>query len=124
MLTTKGARDTIHIARGLSRWTGLSEAETKHMATTIKPAPLVPKTLIREIRERVDYSGSEVVALNEDDVRRSVTELVEQGAESIAICFLWSFADSGHELRTKEIVQELYPDLYSCTSCEVVPLEG
>ena len=124
MLTTKGARDTIHIARGLSRWTGLSEAETKHMATTIKPAPLVPKTLIREIRERVDYAGSEVVPLNEDDVRKSVTELVEQGAESIAICFLWSFVDNGHELRTKEIVQELYPDLYSCTSCEVVPLEG
>ena len=124
MLTTKGARDTIHIARGLSRWTGLSEAETKHMATTIKPAPLVPKKLIREIRERVDYSGSEVVALNEDDVHRSVTELVEQGADSIAICFLWSFADSGHELKAKEIVQELYPDLYSCTSCEVVPLEG
>ena len=64
MLTTKGARDTIHIARGLSRWTSLSEAETKHMATTIKPAPLVPKKLIREIRERVDYSGSEVVPLN------------------------------------------------------------
>ena len=124
MLTTKGARDTIHIARGLSRWTGLSEAETKHMATTIKPAPLVPKKLIREVRERVDYSGSEVVPLNEDDVSAAVEELVEQGVESIAVCFLWSFTNSGHELKAKEIVQELYPDLYSCTSCEVVPLEG
>ena len=124
MLTTKGARDTIHIARGLSRWTGLSEAETKHMATTVKPAPLVPKKLIREVRERVDYSGSEVVPLNEDDVRAAVAELVEQGVESIAVCFLWSFTNSGHESKAKEIVQELYPDLYSCTSCEVVPLEG
>ena len=124
MLTTKGARDTIHIARGLSRWTGLSEAETKHMATTIKPEPLVPKKLTREIRERVDYSGSEVVPLNEDDVRKAVADLVEQGVESIAVCFLWSFTNSGHELRAKEIVQELYPGLYSCTSCEVVPLEG
>ncbi|MDE0285331.1 MAG: hydantoinase/oxoprolinase family protein [Gammaproteobacteria bacterium] len=124
MLTTKGARDTIHIARGLSRWTGLSEAETKHMATTIKPAPLVPKKLIREIRERVDYSGSEVVQINEDDVRAAVAELVEQGVESIAVCFLWSFTNRAHELRAKEIVQELYPNLYSCTSCEVVPLEG
>ena len=124
MLTTKGARDTIHIARGLSRWTGLSEAETKHMATTIKPEPLVPKKLTREIRERVDYSGSEVVPLNEDDVRKAVADLVEQGVESIAVCFLWSFTNSGHELRAKEIIQELYPDLYSCTSCEVVPLEG
>ncbi len=124
MLTTKGARDTIHIARGLSRWTGLSEAETKHMATTIKPAPLVPKKLTGEVRERVDYSGSEVVPLNEDDVRKAVADLVEQGVESIAVCFLWSFTNSGHELRAKEIIQELYPDLYSCTSCEVVPLEG
>ena len=124
MITTQGARDTIHIARGLSRWTGLSEAETKHMATTIKPESLVPKSLIREVRERVDYTGSEVVRLNEDDVRKAVADLVEQGVESIAVCFLWSFTNSGHELRAKEIIQELYPDLYSCTSCEVVPLEG
>ena len=124
MLTTRGARDTIHISRGLSRWTGLSEAEAKHMATTKKPEPLVPKKLIKEVRERIDYSGSEVAPLNEDDVRKAVAELVEQGAESIAVCFLWSFAENGHELRTKEIIRELYPELYSCTSCEVAPLEG
>ncbi|MFO1466688.1 MAG: hydantoinase/oxoprolinase family protein [Steroidobacteraceae bacterium] len=124
MLTTKGARDTIHIARGLSRWTGLSEAETKHMATTVKPAPLVPKNRIREIRERVDFSGREVVALSEVDVRQGIRELAAEGVDAIAICFLWSFKNDKHETAARDLVREMYPDMYVGTSHEVIPLEG
>jgi len=124
MLTTSGCRDVIHIARGLSRWTGLSEAETKHMAATIKPEPLIPKQLIKEVQERTDSKGTTVVALNEDDLRRGIEELVKAGVDSIAVCFLWSFRNSDHEAKAKKIISELYPDLYYCTSHEVVPLEG
>ena len=124
MLTTKGCRDTIHIARGLSRWTGLSEAETKHMATTIKPPPLVPKQRIVEVQERIDSKGTTVVKLNEDDVRAGIETLKKNGAESIAVCFLWSFRNGEHEAAARDIAAQLYPELYHCTSHEVVPLEG
>ncbi len=124
MLTTMGCRDTIHIARGLSRWTGLSEAETKHMASTVKPEPLLPKARIREVQERIDSNGRTVVALNKDDVRAGLEALKASGAESIAVCFLWSFRNGEHEATARDIVAELYPDSYQCTSHEVVPLEG
>jgi len=124
MLTTMGCRDTIHIARGLSRWTGLSEAETKHMATTVKPEPLIPKQRIREVQERVDANGTTVVALSEQDVRAGVEALQASGVEAIAVCFLWSFRNGAHEAAAQDIVKELCPDMYHCTSHEVVPLEG
>ena len=39
-------------------------------------------------------------------------ELVEAGADAIAICFLWSVARPDHELRAQEIVREAAPDRY------------
>jgi len=124
MLTTRGCRDVIHIARGLSRWTGLPESESKHMAATVEPEPLVPKELIAEVSERVDASGAVVCALDSGDVAAGVRALAERGAESVAVCFLWSFRDGSHEDEARRIVSELYPDLYATTSHDVIPLEG
>jgi len=124
MITTRGCRDVIHIARGLSRWTGLPEMEAKHMAATVEPEPLVPKDLIGEVSERVDSVGNVVCALDTGDVEAVAKDLAEKKVESIAICFLWSFRDSSHEEEAKEIVSRLYPDIYCTTSHDVIPLEG
>ena len=124
MLTTKGCRDVIQIARGLSRWSGLPESETKHMAATLKPEPLVSKALIREVSERVDSKGEVVCNLNSDEVKQACKDLVKQGVESIAICFLWSFRNPAHEEEAQAILSKLYPDIYSSTSSQVIPLEG
>ena len=40
---------------------GLPEEEAAHEAALRKPDPFVPRRLIREITERVDYSGSVLV---------------------------------------------------------------
>jgi N-methylhydantoinase A len=124
MLTTRGCRDVIHIARGLSRWTGLPESESKHMAATVEPEPLVPKELIAEVSERVDSTGATVCGLDRGDVEAGVRELAEKNVDAVAICFLWSFRDGSHEQAARDIVSRLYPDLYCTTSHEVVPLEG
>ena len=124
MITTTGARDATYIARGMSKWGGLPEAEIKHVAVTRRPEPIVPKTLIQEIQERIDWKGAIVCELSPEEVKRAVEDLVKQGVESIAVCFLWSFRNNLHEKEAERIISELYPDIYCSASCEIAPLLG
>lgn len=124
MIVTMGARDAIYIARGMSKWGGLPEAEIKHVAVTRRPEPIVPKNLIREIQERIDWKGSVVCKLSPEEVRGAVKSLAEQGVESIAVCFLWSFQNNAHEKEARRIVSELYPNIYCSASHEIAPLQG
>ncbi|MBW1802281.1 MAG: hydantoinase/oxoprolinase family protein, partial [Deltaproteobacteria bacterium] len=124
IITTVGHGDAIHIARGMSKWGGLPEAEIKHMAATRKPDPIVPKTMIKEVRERIDRDGQIVCPLNTEDVSRAAEDLKANGADSIAISFLWSFKNPDHEQKARKIVGELYPEMFVTTSHEVAPVIG
>lgn len=120
-LTTRGHADSISIMNLEGRYAGLGPDEIQHMARTNKPPALVPRTLLREINERIDYKGSVVVALDEVGARAAVTELVAEGAEAIAVSLLWSFANPVHERRLREIVQEEAPGMFVALSSEVSP---
>ena len=85
------------------------------------PAPLVPRSLIFGVRERLDYSGTVVVPLDLDDVAAVARRLRELGVEAVAICFLNSFMNGDHEAQAKEIVVAELPDAFVCTSHEVLP---
>ncbi len=124
LLTTKGHNDVIHIMRG-SR--GLSGQDIKlivHIPESSKPDPIIPKRMIRGVSERVDCFGKVVVELNEDEARTAIRELVAQGAEALAICFLWSFLEPAHEKRVKQLAQEIAPSLYVTCSHELAPKWG
>jgi N-methylhydantoinase A len=124
LLTTKGHNDVIHIMRG-SR--GLSGQDIKlivHIPESSKPDPIIPKRLIRGISERVDCFGKVVVELNEGEARNAIKELVAEGVEAFAICFLWSFLEPKHERRVKELVAEIAPHCYVTCSYELAPKWG
>ena len=124
LLTTRGHNDVIHIMRG-SR--GLSGQDIKlivHIPESSKPDPIIPKRLIRGVSERVDCFGKVVVELNEAEARQAVHELVAEGVEALAICFLWSFLEPRHERRMKEIAAEIAPHLYLSCSYELAPKWG
>ena len=53
-------------------------------------------------------------------VRQCVT-CKEQGAQTIAVCTLFSFINPKHEIRIREIINEEYPEVYVSTSHELVP---
>lgn len=120
-LTTRGHADSISIMNLEGRYAGLGSDDIQHMARTAKPAPLVPRHLVREVDERVDHKGAEVVALDEDGVRAAVRELLADGVEAIAVSLLWSFRDERHERRIREIIHEEAPELYVALSSEVSP---
>ena len=124
LITTKGHEDAIHIMRGSRGYTGRDIRKVVHFPETSKPVPIVPKRLIRGVSERVDCFGEVVVALNEAQAEAAIKELVGEGVEAIAICFLWSFRNPAHELRVKELVRKIKPDLFVTCSVDIAPKWG
>lgn len=124
LITTKGHEDAIHIMRGSRGYGGRDIRKVVHFPETSKPTPIVPKRLIRGISERVDCFGKIVVQLNEAQAESAIRELVAQGVQAIAICFLWSFRNPQHELRVKALVQSIAPDLFVTCSVDIAPKWG
>jgi N-methylhydantoinase A len=109
VIVTAGFEATIPLSRGRGYGEGLDELARNDLSSGTRPNPLVPQTLIRSVRERVDYSGRVLLALDEDDVRRQVRELVNAGAQALVVCLTNSVESPGHELRIQEIFLEDYP---------------
>ncbi|HEY5897530.1 MAG TPA: hydantoinase/oxoprolinase family protein, partial [Burkholderiales bacterium] len=124
LITTKGHEDAIHIMRGSRGYGGRDIRKVVHFPETSKPAPIVPKRLIRGVSERVDCFGEIVVSLNEQEAEAAIKELLSQGVQAIAICFLWSFRNPQHENRVKAMVQRIAPEVFVTTSIDIAPKWG
>lgn len=114
LLTTAGFRDVYEIGR---QWRG------DDVFNLFAPAPkmLVPRERIFEVRERLDFSGNSVRALEPGDVEAAVQALVKQEVQAIAICFLFAYANPAHEQAAAEIVRKFAPHIYVSLSSEVNP---
>ena len=86
-----------------------------------KPATLVPQSLTGEVKERVDFRGHVLRALDETALRDTVRSLEAESVESIAVCLLFSFLHPEHETRVREIILEAMPNCSVSLSCEVLP---
>ena len=108
-IVTAGFEATIPLSRGRGYGEGLDELARNDLSSGTRPDPLVPQTLIRPVRERVDYAGRVLLALDERDVRRQLRELVDVGAQALVVCLTNAVENPGHELRVQEIFLEEYP---------------
>jgi N-methylhydantoinase A len=124
LIMTRGHEDVIHIMRGSRGVTSRDLTRVVHFPESGKPVPIVPKRLIRGVSERVDCFGEVIVELNEAEVEQAIDELLAEGAESIGICFLWSFKHPDHEKRVKAIVQRKAPGMFVTCSHEIAPKWG
>lgn len=88
------------------------------------PEPLTPYYLMTEVEERLDFRGEIVTPLDEQDVRRAVRYLNEQGVTTIAVMLLHSHVNSAHERRVAEIIAEESPGTHITLSSTVLPLGG
>ncbi|MBN9742374.1 5-oxoprolinase [Amycolatopsis sp. A1MSW2902] len=114
ILTTKGIGDVYRIARG-----NRNRLFDLHYR---KPAPLVGPEAVAEVAGRLDATGAELEPLDEDAVRLVAKRVREEGFEAVAVCFLFSYLDSGHERRAGEILRdELGDDALVVLSHEVAP---
>ena len=124
LITTRGHEDAIHIMRGSRGYTGRDIRKVVHFPETAKPAPIVPKRLIRGVSERVDCFGEVVAPLNEAEAESAIRGLAAEGVQAIAICFLWSFRNPRHELRVKEMVRRIAPEVFVTCSVDIAPKWG
>jgi N-methylhydantoinase A len=108
-MVTTGFKHTIPLSRARGYGEGLSEGEQMDIPNARRPQPIVPIPMIREVRERVDYLGNIFWALDEDDVRLRIRELVDAGAEALVVMFTNSVVNNTNELRVREIFLEEYP---------------
>ena len=112
MLSTRGFRDILELAR--QRRPHLFNLDVQ------KPQPPAARDCRCEVTERVAHDGTVVTPLREDDVRRAIACLRGRGVEAISVCFLHAYANPAHENRAKALIQELWPEVYVCTSCDVL----
>ena len=113
MLVTKGFRDVLEIAR--------TNRLQLYDIKSLKPAPIVARTHVREVNERLYYDGSAHTPLDVQQVRDIVAQLPADSNDAVAVCFVHSYAHPDHELNAVEIVREARPDLFACASFEVLP---
>lgn len=112
-VTTKGFRDILNSRRGIKR--------NAFTAKEAPPEPIVPQHLVRTVEERVDSSGATVKPLNEHDVRAAARYFREHAVEAIAVNYMFSFLNSSHERRTREILEEELPGAFVTISSDVLP---
>src|SRR5712672_131221 len=86
-----------------------------------KPAPIAPQSLTREIPERSDYQGNVLMPLDQAAVRAAARDLKAAGVQSIAVCYLFGFANPTHETETRRLILEEHPDAHVSLSSEVLP---
>lgn len=89
LITTRGFRDVLAIGR---------QARPELFNLRARPAPpLVPGPLRLEVAERVSAEAQVLEALDMRDVEAVLDHAQEQGAESVAVCLLFSFLHPEHE---------------------------
>lgn len=111
LLTTKGFRDIYEIARG-------NRPDLFNFRYE-KSVPFVPRYLRREVEERMDYLGEEVIPLNKDDVRKWIEYFKKEEVEAIGVMFINSYRNDTHERETVEMIRDLWPEVYVTGSYEV-----
>lgn len=113
LLTTKGLRDALEMRRGIR------ERQYDNRFTNV--APLVPRYLRLPVKERLDYAGKELIPLNMKDVEAAVKKFKAENVQSLAVCFMNSFANDAHERRAAAILRKHFPGTYLTVSSELLP---
>jgi N-methylhydantoinase A len=113
LITTKGFRDSLEIRR--------VNRPDEHIYNIFwrKPEPLVPRRLRLEISARMRFDGEEMAPVVRSEIESAVNAFRAAGVETVAVCLLHAYADPRHELAVRDIVLELWPDVYVSLSHEV-----
>ncbi|MEX2163039.1 MAG: hydantoinase/oxoprolinase family protein [Sulfuricaulis sp.] len=113
MITTAGFRDVIELAR----------QRRPHYFNLDVAKPRLPasRDCRIEVVERIAADGLEVDPIVDQEVENAVRVLKGKSVQAIAICMLHSYVNPVHEQHARNLVKKLWPEVYLCTSSEVLP---
>jgi N-methylhydantoinase A len=112
LVTTAGFGDLLDVAR--------QNRPRLYDLCAPKPAPLVDDDLRFGAAERTGPEGV-IDPLEADEIERIVDEIDASGAESTAVCLLFSYLDADHERRIANRLRERLPTVHVSASHEVLP---
>jgi len=115
LVTTKGYKQVLQIARsyvpgGLGGWVIFNKTD-----------PLAPLELTIEADERLGAKGEIVDPLNEAKLRQDLAALRGEGIEALTVSLMNAYANGVHEIRVREIAEDVMPGVPVSISSEVVP---
>ncbi len=115
LVTTRGFKDVLQIRRQ-------NRPELYDFASRPAP-PLVPEDLRLEVDERVDYLGSPIIELEDQNVDQIISKLqstIQQSpVESVAVVLLFSFVNPDHEQHITEKLRA--QGFFTSASHEILP---
>jgi N-methylhydantoinase A len=113
LVVTAGFRDVLEIGR--------QDRPSMFDLFSQPVAPLSPRYLRFEVRERMSYRGEPTKALDEAEMRQVARDIAASEANSVAVCFLHSYVNDLHERRAREILLDEAPRLDVTISSAIVP---
>jgi N-methylhydantoinase A len=122
LLEERGARTALIATRGFADLLEIGRQDRPHLYRLCapKPLPLIEPDLRLEADERIGPDGV-VEPLGDGEPERLAELLRERGAESVAICLLFSYLDPAHERRIATHLRERLPGVHVSASHEVLP---
>ena len=102
LIMTNGISDTYTIARG--------DRKELYNVQYSKPGTLVPRKDVFEVDERIMWDGSIHTALNENDLSKIAKIINDEDVKAIAVCYLHSYVNPEHEVKTREFLSKLIPE--------------
>ena len=113
LLTTEGHRDVIEMREGLK--------DNRYNLRLPPPEQLVPRKLRLGVCERMRADGRIETPLDQASLDRAIAALEGERVEAVAVCYLHSWRDPGHERATREAVRRALPGAYVALSSDVLP---
>lgn len=99
LLQRKGGRVTLVTTAGFEDVLEIGRQARPQLYNLLfeKPEPLVPRARRLGLRERLDSEGRVLLAPSRAEIRRIMREVRGSGADSVAVCLLFSFVKPAHE---------------------------
>jgi N-methylhydantoinase A len=122
LLEERGARTALIATRGFADILEIGRQDRPELYRLCqpKPVPLVEPELRFEASERVGPDG-ELEPLADGELQRLERLVRDSGAESVAICLLFSYLDPAHEQAIARHLRHALPDVHVSASHEVLP---
>ena len=122
LLEESGARTALIATRGFADLleVGRQDRPDLYRLCAPKPAPLIEPSLRFEAAERTGPEGI-VEPLDPQEPRRLAELVRASGAESVAVCLLFSYLDPSHEQAIAERLRDELPAVHVSASHEVLP---
>ena len=112
IITTSGFRDVIEMRRR-------DRPETWGLWGMFEP--VVSRDLRLEVNERVLADGTIHTVVDETEVVDVATTLMKNGAESVCVFFMNSYANGANEKAAIDAISEIWPNQHITASSEILP---